>query len=521
MAKPEILDVPPQEAIDAFRSKGFHVGFDWRDTDALAHVQSFTVAKAMKQDILRDIRTAVDASMADGKTFQQFRDRLEPLLRKKGWWGQQIMTDPLTGEERLVQLGSARRLRIIFDTNLHMSYAYGRWEHIERLKDRMPYLRYVAVQDSRTRLDHIRWHGAVLPVDHPFWKTHYPPNGWGCRCIVQQMDDDDLHRYGYKVSSEPPPGSRQTRLWKNKRTGQVQQVPVGIDPGFSHNVGLAGREGLVQQSIKKLETSAKAANLDIPNNDLDRLIARGRAERKDFVSRAGDPKDAGFADRLRDEIRKELRERRGAGTVKSDLVPALNSTNHRRAARLLQEDTAYLPASWVTRANSKGRTIIYGAANVNGVRGYHLYPDADGYQHKEGKSWFNVHAGDSFIKIGLNPEGHDQGTRVHEFMHRMQSAMPDLDKPFQRLHRRRTKGEKLAQLSHYPKGEMARKDQYLSHYQGREYSGLPHDSRALEVITMAHQYVWQRKTHTGLMKMVDDDPEMLDLVLGTLFHYDP
>ena len=36
------LDVPLAEAVEHFRAKGFHVRFDWRDTDAEAHLRSFT-----------------------------------------------------------------------------------------------------------------------------------------------------------------------------------------------------------------------------------------------------------------------------------------------------------------------------------------------------------------------------------------------------------------------------------------------------------------------------------------------
>ena len=72
MPKPEILTVPPVEAIAHFQAKGFHVGFDWRDTDAAQHLKSFTVAKAMNQDILQDVRGAVDSALAKGETFRQF-----------------------------------------------------------------------------------------------------------------------------------------------------------------------------------------------------------------------------------------------------------------------------------------------------------------------------------------------------------------------------------------------------------------------------------------------------------------
>ncbi len=249
MADPEILDVPPLEAIEHFRAKGYHIGYHWLDTDAARHTASFTVAKVAQLDILEDIRAAVDAAVAEGKTYDWFQGELEPILRRKGWWGRERMIDPLTGESQIVQLGSPHRLRIIFDTNLRMAYAHGRWEKIERLADRLPYLRYVAVQDRRTRPEHMAWHGTVLRWDDPFWHSHYPPNGWKCRCIVQQLGEDDLERYGHAVSDRPPDGWDRTRDWLDKRNGQIHRIPVGIDPGFAHNVGLVDPAAQAQRLL--------------------------------------------------------------------------------------------------------------------------------------------------------------------------------------------------------------------------------------------------------------------------------
>ena len=81
----------------------------------------------MQDDLLRDIRGALDRALAEGRTMEQFRAGIEPVLRASGWWGKRTLTDPLTGETREVQLGSARRLRVIFDTNMRTAYAAGRW----------------------------------------------------------------------------------------------------------------------------------------------------------------------------------------------------------------------------------------------------------------------------------------------------------------------------------------------------------------------------------------------------------
>jgi SPP1 gp7 family putative phage head morphogenesis protein len=264
VARVELKPLPPEEAVRFFERKYDLRGFDWRDVWQHEHAAAFTVAKAMRMDILADIRAATLAAIRDGTTFRDFQQQLEPLLRSKGWWGRQRMTDPATGETRIVQLGSPRRLRTIFDTNLRTAHAAGRWERIQRVKDRRPYLRYVAVLDDATRPEHRRWHGTVLPADDPWWRTHYPPNGWGCRCAVQQLSERDLQRLGIKLSRRP---ATRPRPWRNRRTGETIRVPDGIDPGFAYNVGRAAAENPGQVLARKIDAAppdiARAAVADV------------------------------------------------------------------------------------------------------------------------------------------------------------------------------------------------------------------------------------------------------------------
>lgn len=233
MATANLEPLPPEAAIERFRRKLDELSFDWRDVWHEEHAKAFTVAKVMRQDILDEIRAAVDEAIAEGITWEEFKRRLRPILIEKGWWGRAPMTDPLTGVTREVQLGSPRRLRIIFDTNLRTSYAAGHWERIQAVKHTRPYLRYVAILDDRTRPQHRAWHNTILPVDHPWWETHFPPNGWNCRCTVQSLTQREAAELG-GVSPDPVVT---TRRWINRRTGAIEEVPVGIDPGFGYHVG--------------------------------------------------------------------------------------------------------------------------------------------------------------------------------------------------------------------------------------------------------------------------------------------
>lgn len=274
----EFKALPPEEAVAYFKAKGHNLdpSFDWRDVWQQTHATSFTVAKSAGFDILKDIHAAVLQAQSEGRTFDQFKKDLTPILQAKGWWGRKEVTDPITGENVSAQLGSPRRLRIIYDTNLRMNHAAGEWAKIQRTKQFAPFLRYVAILDGLTRPLHRAWHGTVLPVDHAWWKTHFPPNGWLCRCTVQQLSEMDLNDFGYQVSPDP---EDELVPWTNDRTGEVVVTPRGVDPGFGYNPGQAALDQhaaralmgkLVDASPDMAAAQAASARFVVPavRNDL-------------------------------------------------------------------------------------------------------------------------------------------------------------------------------------------------------------------------------------------------------------
>jgi hypothetical protein len=234
---------PAAEAYDylARKAVGGRFSFDWRDVEKEEHAYTFVVAKAMSADLLTDIHGALTSAMTEGKTKEDFAAELRPVLQAKGWWGKKRMVDPKTGEERLVTLGTPRRLGVIYDTNMRMANAAGVWERFTRSAATRPYLRYNHVPQEHARPMHEAWDGITLPIGHVFWLTHYCPNGWGCKCFVTSV------RRNATVTSEEElqrRGVYDTQPWLNKRTGVTQLVPKGIDPGFDYNVGLARARAL-------------------------------------------------------------------------------------------------------------------------------------------------------------------------------------------------------------------------------------------------------------------------------------
>ena len=506
MAEPEVLDVPPHEAIRTFRAKGFHIGHSWMDTDAATHMESFTVAKAANLDILRDIRAAVDRALAEGVSYEDFRDELQPLLERRGWWGRREMRDPRTGETREVQLGSPRRLRTIFHTNLATAYARGKWERIERTAEDLPYLRYVAVNDERTRPDHSAWHGVILPVTDEWWRTHYPPNGWRCRCVVEQLSADDIERRGYEILPTRPAHEGQTRAWHNERTGEDVRVPIGVDPGWDHNVGRqdsvrAARSVLVEKIADAPVAVAQAA----VNEGWDSYAAAGRAVRETISNAV--PGAFGWEDHavaFRDRLVATLQRRRAAGEIEAKMLPTAPGADarvnpnlipaaHTNAAEALRKAARLFPRRWIEKANE---TPLRAAGNGKAFGG--VYYPRDG--------------GADAIAI----VSHDFSNAIHEFTHHLQHTMPALDDLFGQLHRARTAGDPVRPLKGY-EGDTGREDQYIDAYFGKEYDGKP-----LEVITRTMQLMlspWGEGE--WLPVLLRKDPGLVDLAIGALMRYDP
>lgn len=240
----ELKPLPPKEAIEFFRQKGYQIGFDHRDVWQQEHQAAFTVAKAMSLDILKDIRSAVDDALANGTSFADFRKNLQPTLEQRGWWGKRVMEDPHTGEAQLAQLGSVRRLRVIYDTNLRTSHSEGQWQRIQETKDAFPYLMYSGGHSAHPRHLHLSWNGMVLPADDPFWQAHMPVKAWNCKCRVIQQTEGMLARKGIKPGIAPQVDSY---TYTNKRTGEVQQIQAGIDPAF--NYPPAGRRAALNRYL--------------------------------------------------------------------------------------------------------------------------------------------------------------------------------------------------------------------------------------------------------------------------------
>lgn len=175
------LDRGFQPAIDYFTQKVNLPTRTWRDLHQGQHARAFVVAGAMKEDLLTDLRAAVDGAVLMGESYDTFKRRFKDIVARHGW----------------VHNGSANwRSRVIWQTNVRTAYAAGRYQQMTdpAVLAHMPWWHYDHTTITNPREQHKAWDGLVLRHDDAFWKTNYPPNGWGCNCRVRPLSDRQMRK---------------------------------------------------------------------------------------------------------------------------------------------------------------------------------------------------------------------------------------------------------------------------------------------------------------------------------------
>ena len=209
----------------------------WDDLSRAQHDRAFMVAGAMKADLLADLAASVDRAVSEGGTLESFRKDFRGIVERHGWHG-------WTGEESA--RGQAWRTRVIYKTNMATSYAAGRLAQLREGK--FAFWVYRHGGSLEPRLDHLSWNAVALEPDHPFWATHYPPNGWGCSCyVVGARTAAGVRRLGGNPDKALPEG------WQaiSPKTG----APVGIDKNWDYAPGASVAEDITALAEKPVKWS--------------------------------------------------------------------------------------------------------------------------------------------------------------------------------------------------------------------------------------------------------------------------
>lgn len=301
----DLFRKPPTEAIAAWdkrtrlltsKSRNSDGQKMWAYNDVLwnAHSRGFFVARVAQVEVLQDIQEAMDKAIREGQSFEKFRRGLKPTLQARGWWsstrkdpeGKVMVKNPNTGVEELTRLGTPRRLRTIYDTNMAVNYSAGHYKQLKESADLLPWWRYVAIMDKRTRPTHATLHDHVYRHDDPVWGSIWPPNGWYCRCRIEPLTEREAKGTAGYVVQDPAKTVTQIRqVGTNGPSVEVTGV-VGSnghvmfpDAAWAYNPGMSNHaiEDLAWERIKPLPPTAQKAFVDTIAKDSGTVTQRRKA----------------------------------------------------------------------------------------------------------------------------------------------------------------------------------------------------------------------------------------------------
>lgn len=270
-------ELPFQQQIDYFTAKTPVPTARWNDLQREGHDTGFMVAGAVKADLLADLQAAIRKVMAEGGTLREFRKDFDKIVADRGWTG-------WTGSD--TDAGIAWRTRVIYETNLRTAYQAGRWQQIQDGKQQRPYLMYRHSHAVLSpRVEHLAWDGLIVRIDSDWVKTHYPPNGYGCKCTMFALSDRDLQRFGkpldpsIKSWTDPNTGKRYsldppddgTYNWKDPKTGDWHTFQKGIQPFWDYAPGASLSARAAEAIARKIETLPPAIS-----QQLSRYLAKAQ-----------------------------------------------------------------------------------------------------------------------------------------------------------------------------------------------------------------------------------------------------
>ena len=170
------------EALEYAHNKKIVLPAEFYSMDLKTRQMATTVSFLSSLEQIETVIKAVNKSIASGGTFKDFQD--------------------LIAESEIIL--PKHYLDNVFRTNIQNAYGHGRWQQQQRNKTKRPYLMYSAINDSRVRPAHFALNRIVLPIDHPFWLTHYPPLGFRCRCTVIALTEKQALKYGITPDDKLP-----------------------------------------------------------------------------------------------------------------------------------------------------------------------------------------------------------------------------------------------------------------------------------------------------------------------------
>jgi len=113
----QLMKLTPQDAVDWLMARNLmRETFAWEDVFQAEHNTQFTISRLARVDLLQDIYDGIVANVNGNLSRRDWMRDVEQLLRERGWWGMNEVTDPVTGDVVRTRFDAARLKLILTPT---------------------------------------------------------------------------------------------------------------------------------------------------------------------------------------------------------------------------------------------------------------------------------------------------------------------------------------------------------------------------------------------------------------------
>jgi len=159
----------------------------WGEADAALaealqeNIYLFSAARTFQQTLeMSEALTDEEGKLISFKDFQQAATEIYAKYN-----GGSFMD--VDGEERTLN----GWLETEYNTAIQQASNAKQWNKIEKQKETLPYLRFVAVGDELECDICGEMDGICAPVDDDVWLENTPTLHWNCRCVMEQLDKEE------------------------------------------------------------------------------------------------------------------------------------------------------------------------------------------------------------------------------------------------------------------------------------------------------------------------------------------
>lgn len=162
--------------------------------------QKTPVQKAVFRELLPELRarafTVTGLKQLD--EIARVQDVIADYARGQTATGEAVTWD--TAKKKIVaelpfldEADASKRATVLLRTHGFQAYAAADYKQAMEDED-TTHFEYIATEDDHVRASHLALNGLILPKEDPFWKDHFPPWEWGCRCQVESLSQRDVAR---------------------------------------------------------------------------------------------------------------------------------------------------------------------------------------------------------------------------------------------------------------------------------------------------------------------------------------